>query len=70
MKEIVLVAIALVMVSLSHGQSVQEESAVNTSSRMLADPDKLTIGGYGQIDFNQPIVPEPSQMETWMYIVL
>lgn len=57
MKEVVLVALALVMVSLSHSQSPAQESEMNTSGRMLADPDKLTIGGYGQIDYNQPVNP-------------
>jgi hypothetical protein len=30
-------------------------NAQNTSEKLLDSPDKLTIGGYGQIDFNQPL---------------
>ncbi len=35
--------------TLSHGQEL------NTASRMMQDEDRLTVGGYAQIDYNQPI---------------
>jgi hypothetical protein len=31
------------------------QESVNTSGRMLKEEDRFTIGGYGQIDFNQPL---------------
>lgn len=55
MKKLVLVVLSVIMIFPSNGQSGEEERALNTSSRMLAAPEKLTIGGYGQIDFNQPL---------------
>ncbi len=36
--------------SLIRGQELS-----NTSSRMMQDEDRLTVGGYAQIDYNQPI---------------
>ena len=33
-----------------HAQEIK-----NTAERMLQDDQKLTLGGYGQIDFNQPL---------------
>ena len=53
MKELGLIFLLSLSI-LAPGQG-QTGEMINTSSRMLADPDKLTIGGYGQIDFNQPI---------------
>ena len=29
--------------------------ALNTANRMMQDEDRLTVGGYAQIDYNQPI---------------
>ena len=34
---------------------VNGQEQVNTSGRMMQDDNPLTIGGYGQIDFNQPV---------------
>jgi hypothetical protein len=31
------------------------QEGMNTASRMLQQEERLTIGGYGQIDYNQPI---------------
>ena len=33
----------------------QGQEFSNTASRMIQDEDRLTIGGYAQIDYNQPI---------------
>lgn len=35
-------------------QQSEAETAENASQRMLANTQKLTFGGYGQIDYNQP----------------
>jgi len=32
---------------------IQAQELANTAGRMMEDEDKLTIGGYGQIDYNQ-----------------
>ena len=34
---------------------LQGQEHMNTADRMMEEEDRLTIGGYGQIDFNQPI---------------
>ena len=34
---------------------VQGQEFSNTASRMIQEEDRLTIGGYAQIDYNQPI---------------
>lgn len=31
------------------------QEAANTAARMMQDEDRLTIGGYAQIDYNQPL---------------
>lgn len=36
----------------------------NASQKLLASDDKLTIGGYGQIDYNQPVNQESFQTGT------
>ena len=35
--------------------AVSGQEAENTAERMMQDEDRLTIGGYGQIDYNQPL---------------
>ena len=37
------------LTTLTQGQEL------NTASRMMQDEDRLTVGGYAQIDYNQPI---------------
>ena len=37
------------LTTLTQGQDL------NTAGRMMQDEDKLTLGGYAQIDYNQPI---------------
>ena len=32
---------------------IQAQEPTNTAGRMMQDEDRLTIGGYGQIDYNQ-----------------
>ena len=34
-------------------QVIQAQELNNTADRMMKDEDRLTIGGYGQIDYNQ-----------------
>lgn len=36
-------------------QGTDTTAAMNTADRLLSNPDKLSIGGYGQIDYNQGI---------------
>ena len=31
------------------------QEQVNTAERMMQDEDRLTLGGYAQIDYNQPV---------------
>ena len=35
--------------------SADAQEQLNTSSRMMQEEDRLTIGGYGQVDYNQPL---------------
>lgn len=58
-------AVLLILVSEFSGLLAQSAiSYENSSERMLEKSDKLTIGGYGQIDFNQPVVPGTMQNGT------
>jgi hypothetical protein len=34
---------------------VEAQELSNTASRMMQDEDRLTVGGYAQIDYNQPV---------------
>jgi len=36
-------------------QVIQAQELNNTADRMMQDDGRLTIGGYGQIDYNQPL---------------
>lgn len=49
MRHLLMAAVLMIAVA-AFGQET-----VNTAGRMMQDEDKLTIGGYGQIDYNQPI---------------
>lgn len=42
----------IVMLSLS---SIIAQEQLNTADRMMQEEDRLTIGGYAQIDYNQPV---------------
>jgi len=46
-------AAGVVLISIVTGALGQE--AMNTAARMMDEEDKLTIGGYAQIDYNQPL---------------
>ncbi len=45
-----MMAVVLMIAFAAFGQEAE-----NTAGRMMQDEDKLTIGGYGQIDYNQPL---------------
>lgn len=45
-----MLAVALMLAMAGFGQEI-----TNTAGRMMQDEDRLTIGGYGQIDYNQPL---------------
>jgi len=40
------------------------QEAENTAERMMQEEDRLTIGGYGQIDYNQPLSGGTFQNDT------
>ncbi|MAE08159.1 MAG: hypothetical protein CL661_05300 [Bacteroidetes bacterium] len=53
------IAYILLIITLLHCNSVlfsqnENNQDFNAASLMLSSPKKLTVGGYGQIDFNQP----------------
>ena len=35
--------------------SLTGQEQLNTAERMMQDEDRLTVGGYAQIDYNQPV---------------
>jgi len=41
----------LFFTSMTYGQELS-----NTAGRMMQDEDRLTVGGYAQIDYNQPLI--------------
>ncbi len=45
-----MLAVALMVAMAGFGQEI-----TNTAGRMMKDEDRLTVGGYGQIDYNQPL---------------
>lgn len=49
---------ALAMTSAMMGQGLgmgtDTTAAMNTADRLLSNPDKLSIGGYGEVHYNQP----------------
>jgi len=45
-----MLAVALMIAMTGFGQEI-----TNTADRMMQEEDRLTIGGYGQIDYNQPL---------------
>lgn len=45
-----MLAAALMLAMAGFGQEI-----TNTANRMMQEEDRLTIGGYGQIDYNQPL---------------
>ena len=42
------------------------QEQVNTAERMMQDEDRLTIGGYAQIDYNQPVGGGTYNSGDWM----
>ncbi|MCP4311819.1 MAG: hypothetical protein GY790_11185 [Bacteroidetes bacterium] len=52
-------AIFVMMAAIGFGQD-----SGNTAERMMQKEDRLTIGGYGQIDYNQPVSEESFQNGT------
>jgi len=55
---IVTISITLLTVALAAGNGQEQ---FNTASRMMQQEDRLTIGGYGQVDYNQPLDNESFQ---------
>ena len=53
MKKLFILIFMLFHIVYSVGQ--QKDSFLNSADNMLGKDSKLTIGGYGQIDYNQPI---------------
>jgi hypothetical protein len=51
MRQIVFTIAALVFPALV----LDAQEQVNTAGRMMQEEDRLTLGGYGQIDYNQPV---------------
>ena len=49
-KRAILMTTALLVLPWVHGQELN-----NTAGRMMQDESRLTIGGYGQIDYNQSL---------------
>jgi hypothetical protein len=49
------ISIALPVTIFLVGLHLNAQQVQNTADRMMSDEDKLTIGGYGQIDYNQPV---------------
>ena len=54
MERLLFVVIALFVMNFASAQSVDNVQN-NTAERMLLSDQKLSIGGYGQIDYNQPL---------------
>ncbi len=46
--------IVFVMISFSTSLLSQNPNSMNAATKLLSSDNKLTIGGYGQIDYNQP----------------
>jgi len=55
MKKIGFTLLILLAAVYSAAQSPNEDQIQNSSQKMLSQPEKLTIGGYGQFDYNQPL---------------
>ena len=61
MNKLLTLAIALFLGSLSYAQTAATDTTtysntyLNTANRMMQTDRKLTIGGYAQIDYNQPL---------------
>jgi len=55
MKILSYLCIGILLLFMTENQSMAQEKTSNSSSNMLINPEKITIGGYGQFDYNQPI---------------
>ena len=55
MKKGVILLLGLFISVGAWSQVVGDDNAANSSTKMLNKQDKLTIGGYGQFDYNQPL---------------
>ena len=51
MRQMVIAGMALVLMAFP----ILGQEPVNTTGRMMQQEDRLTTGGYGQIDYNQPV---------------
>lgn len=54
------IACLILIITLLHSNTVlvsqnENNQDINAASLLLSNPNKLTFGGYGQIDYNQPI---------------
>ena len=52
-----LAATAVVIVSVAFAQGTDSSSNIyrNTADRMMVNDSRLTIGGYGEVHYNQPL---------------
>ena len=55
MKKIKAAVVAIAFGLLTIHSGIQAQELVNTAERMMDEEDRLTVGGYGQIDYNQPL---------------
>lgn len=57
MKARIAITVLIMMITLSSGlfsQTADDDTFLNAAEKLLNSDGKLTIGGYGQIDYNQP----------------
>jgi hypothetical protein len=55
MKKITLLALLMLSLTAFSQSTPKTGELLNAAQKMAADEDRLTIGGYAQIDFNQPL---------------
>lgn len=53
-KRLLKMMLAVMVLSLSN-TAIRAQEQVNTSGKMMASEKRLTIGGYAQVDYNQPL---------------
>jgi len=54
MKKLVTIVTSTIMFLMS-ASTIAAQELVNTAEKMMQDEDRLTIGGYGQVHYNQPL---------------